>query len=268
MKKTDLLALVEGAAMIALATVLSMIPVMNMPFGGSITACSMLPITLISYRRGTKWGLLTATVYAVLQMFLGFNNLRYGTSFAAVCAIIFLDYIFAFAALGLAGIFKNKFRSQSGELLTGILIACVIRLTCHFIAGCTVWADVSIPKADAVVFSLAYNSAYMIPETILTLAGAWYLSQLLDFRGEKITGNKEKMSKSVMITEGIGTLALIVGIVFDALYVFMKLQTEDGFDWNALSDINVGLIAIVTVVSALIWGAALCFGKFLKKKMN
>lgn len=46
--------LVEGAAMVALATVLSYIRVFKLPWGGSITLLSMLPVMLFSIRRGVK----------------------------------------------------------------------------------------------------------------------------------------------------------------------------------------------------------------------
>ena len=47
----------EGAMMIALSTVLSMVKVFTMPYGGSVTLLSMLPLILMSFRHGTKWGL-------------------------------------------------------------------------------------------------------------------------------------------------------------------------------------------------------------------
>ena len=45
-------ALAECALMVAFATVLSIVPLAQLPYGGSITIASMLPIVLISYRRG------------------------------------------------------------------------------------------------------------------------------------------------------------------------------------------------------------------------
>ena len=41
--------------MIAFATVLSEIKILEMPMGGTITAFSMLPILIIAYRYGVKW---------------------------------------------------------------------------------------------------------------------------------------------------------------------------------------------------------------------
>ena len=59
--------LVETALMIALGMILSMIVIFRLPFGGSITLCSMLPLILIACRYGTKWGLFAGFVTGLLQ---------------------------------------------------------------------------------------------------------------------------------------------------------------------------------------------------------
>ena len=74
--------LVECALMIALSTVLSMIKIIQMPYGGGVTPLSMLPIILVSFRHGTRWGLLTSFVDSVLQLILGLNNLVPGIGIA------------------------------------------------------------------------------------------------------------------------------------------------------------------------------------------
>ena len=69
--------LVEGALMIALSTVLSMIQIPLMPHGGSITLFSMVPILVMSYRHGAKWGVMTAFVNSLIQLVQGLGNLAY-----------------------------------------------------------------------------------------------------------------------------------------------------------------------------------------------
>ena len=49
--------LTECSVMIALTTVLSIIKLFEMPYGGSVTMASMLPIIIVSYRCGIGWGL-------------------------------------------------------------------------------------------------------------------------------------------------------------------------------------------------------------------
>ena len=112
MKKSSVEKLVTSAIMIALATVLSMIKVWEMPMGGSITLFSMLPICLISYRYGVKQGLLVGFVHGLLQLLLGVGGLR-GLDLATVVGAVFLDYLIAFGVLGFSGIFRKSNRKSS-----------------------------------------------------------------------------------------------------------------------------------------------------------
>ena len=56
--------LTVSGMMLALSTVLAIIcayiPFLNLPFGGGFTVASMLPIVIVAYMYGTKWGLFTA----------------------------------------------------------------------------------------------------------------------------------------------------------------------------------------------------------------
>ena len=70
MKQTKMLRLVESGLMLAAATVLSMVKVLDLPYGGSITAFSALPILLVAYRHGLWQGLLTAFAHALIQLML------------------------------------------------------------------------------------------------------------------------------------------------------------------------------------------------------
>lgn len=54
--KKNALVMCECAIMIALAAVLSFVKILELPYGGSVTAFSIVPIVIISYRHGVKWG--------------------------------------------------------------------------------------------------------------------------------------------------------------------------------------------------------------------
>ena len=71
--------LTEAAIMLAIGTVLSLIKLIDLPYGGSVTIASMLPVVIIAYRHGIKWGLMTGFVYGVIQQLLGLNTLSYAT---------------------------------------------------------------------------------------------------------------------------------------------------------------------------------------------
>ena len=146
--------MVEASLLVALATVLSILKIAELPYGGSITLASMFPILLLSYRHGVRWGLGGGIVYGVLQQLLGLNNLSYFTTWQSIVAIIFLDYIIAFTAVGLGGIFRRALKNQALSLATGAAFVCVLRYLCHVISGATVWAGLSIPDGAALLYSL------------------------------------------------------------------------------------------------------------------
>lgn len=92
--------LVFCAMALALAFITSYIKLFNMPWGGSVTLCSMLFIVLTANWYGPKTGILVGLVYGILQ----FIQEPYVLSFFQVCC----DYILAFAALGAAGFFFEE----------------------------------------------------------------------------------------------------------------------------------------------------------------
>lgn len=117
--------LTESAIMLAFATVLSIVKILDLPYGGSITACSMLPVLIIAYRHGTGWGLFTALAFGLLQLLLGANNLSYATGAFAAVMIVLFDYIIAFGVLGLGGLFR-KIKDPS----TGLALAALVTARC------------------------------------------------------------------------------------------------------------------------------------------
>ncbi|MEG0978564.1 MAG: energy-coupled thiamine transporter ThiT [Oscillospiraceae bacterium] len=188
------LRLTETAIFIAVAFVLSLIPVINLPRGGSVTVFSQLPIIMLAFRYGTPWGLLSGVVYGLLQMMTGLANFSYVTGIGSILVVALCDYLVAFGALGLGGVFKGKIKSQSLALACGATVASLLRLICHIISGSTVWKGYAGSDAWGAIikFSIVYNSSYMIPELIVTVIGAVALSKVFDFTSENITLTKKK----------------------------------------------------------------------------
>lgn len=175
----------ESAVMIALGTALSLVTFFTLPAGGSVTPFSMLPVLIIAYRYGLRWGIGVGTVYGLIQMVLGVSALSYATNaWAAVCIILF-DYAVAFGVLGFGGLFR-KLKNQAVGFSLGVIISCALRFLCHFLTGITVWADYADGLWGVVIYSLTYNGSYMLPELIITTAVGAVLTSLLDFRGEKL----------------------------------------------------------------------------------
>lgn len=174
MKNTKIL--VEGAAMVALATVLSFIRVFKLPWGGSITLLSMLPIALFSIKRGVKSGLIVSFLFSLIQLFQGIMDGLFGWGLSPVMLIacILLDYVIAFTVLGLAGVFRKK---GLVGWISGISLAIGLRFLTHFLSGVVIWQSFGelwegFSTENSVVYSLLYNGCYMLPELIFTLIAA------------------------------------------------------------------------------------------------
>lgn len=253
-KKISVKMLTESAIMIALATVLSFIKLWDFPAGGSITIASMFPIAVIAYRYGAPWGIFTAVVHGIVQQLVSLSTLSYVTTWQSVVAVILLDYIVAFAVIGLAGIFRKKIARPSTALLMGSLLACVLRYMCHVISGATVWAGLSIPDEAAILYSLSYNATYMIPETIILLLVALYMGENIDFTKATITRIKqENLAKGTAWMLPTAGLTALAALVYDIVAIFGKLQNEDGvFDLSGIANVNWLVFAIVNIASAII----------------
>ncbi len=168
--------MVEGAVMVALATVLSFIRVYNLPWGGSITLLSMLPIVLFSIRRGVASGLAVSFVYSLIQFGQGVIDgiFGWGLTPGMLVACILLDYILAFSVLGLAGIFRKK---NIAGWIVGIALAVGLRFLCHFLSGVIIWKSFGelwegFSTDNTILYSTLYNGSYMLPEMIFTILGA------------------------------------------------------------------------------------------------
>ena len=136
--------MVESAIFIAIGTVLSIFSFQGpWALGGSVTICSMLPLAIISWRHGTRWGLISAFIFALIQLMLGFGNVGYGRNFFEMLLIALLDYIIAFTVIGLSAMFKGKLKDNRLAAVLGITVTFTLRFLCHFLSGWLIWATVS-----------------------------------------------------------------------------------------------------------------------------
>jgi thiamine transporter len=194
--------LTVSAIMLATAVILALIssPIPPLPFGGSFTIASMLPIVLIAYMYGTKWGLFSAFTYAVIQIIMdlmlgkGSTLLAYFLpnsedfmGFGVAIGILILDYFVAYTVLGLGGVLRNKMHKVPAIIL-GVLIALGARYAVHIVSGYLffgTWAEWFFTQEGfyaignvilnafsgqllAIVYSIFYNGLYMIPELVIT----------------------------------------------------------------------------------------------------
>lgn len=179
--------LAVSAVMLALAYILSFITLWKMPFGGTVTPLSMLPICFVAIKYGLGWGFGTAFCYSSLQLIQAIGEITgWGLTPGMLVATIFLDYILAFTVLGAAGIFRKK---GPVGMIAGTVIACALRFAVHFVSGVVLWANFEKFVAFGVewinkpaLYSLCYNGAFMLPETALTVVGVVILSVIPQIR--------------------------------------------------------------------------------------
>lgn len=151
--------LVEGAMMIAIATILSFIKVADMPYGGSITAASMVPILIYAYRWGGSKGLLVGSVYGIIQFLID--------PYAAHPISVLLDYPVAFGVLGVIGFVAHR-DSNMIKIFTGIVIAIGLRFVAHYFSGVIFFGMYAPESMSPYWYSLVYNGAYLVPEMIIS----------------------------------------------------------------------------------------------------
>jgi len=148
--------LIVGALCIGLAFVLSYVRIWKMPMGGSITPASMLPIMLFAYIYGTPKGLIVGVAYGLLQMIQD--------PWIVHWAQAIIDYIFAFGALALAGLFRKK-------LIAGEAVAIGARFVFATISGLIFFAEYAADWGlSPFVYSVAYQATYLVPEAIICIA--------------------------------------------------------------------------------------------------
>lgn len=190
MRNKKLLCLTECAMMVALAFGLSFVKPWQMPLGGSVTICSMLPILLIAVKYGPRIGLSTGFVYGLTQLAQGFmeGDISYsaGSLGVFIVAMVF-DYVAPYTLLGFAGIFGKDSRWSP---IAGMSVAVALRFLCHYLTGVTIWAQWTPDGWSSWIYSAAYNGGYLIPDLAICLAAAIMLLGVPQMR--KILGISDK----------------------------------------------------------------------------
>ncbi len=143
---------------IALGTVLSMIKLFHFPTGGSITLLSMLVITLPGFWFGPVTGIITGVAYGVFQLLID--------PYVVHPAQLFIDYFFAFGALGLSGFFAN---AKNG-LIKGYSLAIIGRYVFAVLSGWIFFGAYAWENWSPFTYSLAYNAIYIFSEAAVTIA--------------------------------------------------------------------------------------------------
>ena len=157
-KRIETKPLVFAAAAIALGMITSFLKLFEAPMGGSVTLFSMLFICCIGYWYGLRTGLITGFAYGLLQLI--------SDPYIISLPQMITDYLLAFGALGLSGLFCNK----KNGLIKGYIAGVLGRYLFAFLSGLIFFASYAEGTGmSAPVYSLAYNGSYLGCEAFMTL---------------------------------------------------------------------------------------------------
>ncbi len=175
-----------SAIAIALATVTSMLKLFDMPMGGSVTLFSMFMITLVGYWFGLGTGLCAAIAYGLLQLIID-------PYFLSIPQIL-IDYVFAFGAMGLSGLFANR----KYGLQIGYLVGITGRFIFSVISGVVFFAAYAPEDMHPLIYSALYNGSYIYAEGAITLIliSIPAVQRALQYTKSLTTGQREASSEA------------------------------------------------------------------------
>lgn len=174
-KQISVQMIAEGGLMIALAKVLSMVTLWQMPAGGSVTLASMAPLFLFASRWGWQWGMLVGGLYGLVDLMIG--------GYVVHPLQVILDYPLAYAMLGLAGIGSHQEDDGLSAYLPGIALGTALRLACHILSGCIFYSTIDFTKGGASLaqaltwsnmasgfgYSFTYNGSFLGVDFLICL---------------------------------------------------------------------------------------------------
>jgi thiamine transporter len=158
MKKTEL-KLAESAILVALAIVLDitskMIPVLQMPQGGSISL-ALLPLVILSLRNGYKYGFLGGMTFGIVNFLMDGYAFHWGS--------FIFDYGLAFILVGTSAIFSKKtLKGNVVAYISAFVLAVFLKYLMSSFSGVLFFAEFSGDMNpwfySFVFYNLPYNAA-------------------------------------------------------------------------------------------------------------
>ena len=185
MKKINIIA--EGGIMLALATALSFVRIVQFPWGGEVTLMSMLPIMIFAIRHGAAKGFIVSFLFSLIRLGQGIlidGLFAWGLTPGMLIACIMLDYILAFTVIAISGVFG---KTSLPRIISGISLAIGARFILHLCSGVFVFASAGeiwegLNIENPWLYSMLYNGLFLVPELVITLIGAIVLFEIPSVR--------------------------------------------------------------------------------------
>ena len=153
---------------VAMSFTLAVIKFSPIQYGGSITLASFVPIMLYAYVYGVADGLIVGLVHGLLNFI--------EDPYILTPATFLLDYLLAFASVGVMGFFGKMRRSEKSvlPLVLGAISVFAVRFISHLCSGAifflqgAVWVDFPAwATANAFVYSFIYQCVYIPADCLI-----------------------------------------------------------------------------------------------------
>lgn len=169
-----------GAVCLAVSFLLSFLGI-SLPYGGTLTVASVLPVMLYCYYFGFFKGLVVTVAYTVLQFFQSPYIVH---PMSAV-----MDYVIPYLSIIFLGIFSYRQKRFDDTVAAGkpalaahvpffIGVGCyfAVRYLSHVLSGVIFYAEYIAWGGwwlnHLWAYSFAYNAAFFVPDTAIALAAA------------------------------------------------------------------------------------------------
>lgn len=144
----------ESGLLIAMAAVLYLLSPGQLPYAGKISL-QMLPLFLLTFRRGPKAGIISGGIFGVIVLLLDPPRIFHPI-------MLIMDYPLPYIFVGCAGFFQSKVR-------WGVLIGGMGSFTSHFLSGIIFYAYLAPEGMSVWAYSFLYNASCVFPQVILSM---------------------------------------------------------------------------------------------------
>jgi thiamine transporter len=159
--------LAEIVVFAALSAVLYVIRPFTLPYGGSITLGSMVPVMWLAMRRGLYAGFAAGVIFGILALFIDVMLVG-AANIVATPLQVFLEYPVAFGVLGLTGLFHK--RQTVTFAIAGVSLSVFVKFLIHYLVGAFIWVTIYEfpPEWGQFLWPAIYNGSFLLVEFIVS----------------------------------------------------------------------------------------------------
>ena len=207
--------------------------------GGGSIGIAMVAVLIVAYRRGLLPALCTGLIMGSLDI---------ATKAYIIHPMqVFLDYVFPYFFVGLAGLFKPLFDKSNNHkylwIVAGTILGGVLKFFSHYFAGLFFWNRPELFAWDLnymspVLYSFVYNIAYIGPCIVLSVLVMVVLykraPRVLEVKEENIiTKEKKPLPKEMFLNYFLSSTLLTIGTILFVTFFIRYIQSHyyDEYTW-------------------------------------